>query len=179
MFATERVRLRPPTPDDAPAMFRLDSDPELHLVTDDEPFLPQHVGQVRARLEKRAGEQPDARSSVSLLAETVADGTFLGVGTLWGINVFNGFAHLGITLVPEARGHGYGTEVIQLLCRYGFRNRNLRRLEIETLAGNTAMRRTAERCGFVHEGTQRERGYDGDGFADMAIYGLLRRDWTP
>ncbi|MCT2279486.1 GNAT family N-acetyltransferase [Micromonospora chalcea] len=179
MFATERVRLRPPTPDDAPAMFRLDSDPELHLVTDDEPFLPQHVGQVRARLEKRAGEQPDARSSVSLLAETVADGTFLGVGTLWGINVFNGLAHLGITLVPEARGHGYGTEVIQLLCRYGFRNRNLRRLEIETLAGNTAMRRTAERCGFVHEGTQRERGYDGDGFADMAIYGLLRRDWTP
>ncbi|MBQ1045614.1 MULTISPECIES: GNAT family N-acetyltransferase [unclassified Micromonospora] len=178
MFATERVRLRPPTPDDAPAMFRLDSDPELHLVTDDEPFLPQHVGQVRARLEKRAGEQPDVRSSVSLLAETVADGTFLGVGTLWGINAFNGLAHLGITLVPEARGQGYGTEVIQLLCRYGFRNRNLRRLEIETLAGNTAMRRTAERCGFVHEGTQRERGYDGDGFADMAIYGLLRRDWT-
>ncbi|MFI5849236.1 GNAT family N-acetyltransferase [Micromonospora chalcea] len=179
MFATERVRLRPPTPDDAPAIFRLDSDPELHLVTDDEPFLPQHVGQVRARLEKRAGEPPDARSSVSLLAETVADGTFLGAGTLWGINAFNGFAHLGITLLPEARGQGHGTDVIRLLCRYGFRNRNLRRLEIETLAGNTAMRRTAERCGFVHEGTLRERGYDGDGFADMALYGLLRRDWTP
>ncbi|MFE2614246.1 GNAT family N-acetyltransferase [Micromonospora chalcea] len=178
MFATERVRLRPPTPDDAPAIFRLDSDPELHLVTDDEPFLPQHVGQVRARLEKRAGEQPDARSSVSLLAETVADGTFLGAGTLWGINAFNGFAHLGITLLPEARGQGHGTDVIRLLCRYGFRNRNLRRLEIETLAGNTAMRRTAERCGFVHEGTLRERGYDGDGFADMVLYGLLRRDWT-
>ncbi|MEE3918123.1 GNAT family protein [Micromonospora sp. BRA006-A] len=80
---------------------------------------------------------------------------------------------------PEARGQGYGTEVIRLLCRYGFRNRNLRRLEIETLAANTAMRRTAERCGFVHEGTQRERGYDGDGFGDMVIYGLLRRDWTP
>jgi RimJ/RimL family protein N-acetyltransferase len=83
------------------------------------------------------------------------------------------------SLLPEARGQGYGTEVIRLLCRYGFRNRNLRRLELETLASNTAMRRTAEKCGFVHEGTQRDREYDGDGFADLVIYGLLRRDWTP
>jgi RimJ/RimL family protein N-acetyltransferase len=84
-----------------------------------------------------------------------------------------------VSLLPAARGQGYGTEVIRLLCQYGFRNRNLRRLELETLASNTAMRRTAETCGFTHEGTQREREYDGDGFADMVIYGLLRRDWTP
>ena len=179
MFATERVRLRPPTPDDAPDLFRLNADPELHLVTDDGPFLPHHVGHVRARLEKRAAEQPALDAAVSLLAETVADGTFLGTGVLWGINTFNGYAHLGITLLPEARGQGYGTEVIRLLYRYGFRNRNLRRLEIETLAGNTAMRRTAERCGFVHEGTQRDREYDGDGYTDLVLYGLLRRDWTP
>ncbi len=179
MFATDRVRLRPPTPDDAPDMFRLYGDPELHLMIDDEPFLPRHVGQVRARLEKQVTEPPDGETVVSLLAETVADGTFLGGGVLWGINAFNRYAHLGITLLPEARGQGYGIEVVRLLCRYGFRNRNLRRLELETLAGNAAMRRTAEMCGFTHEGTQREREYDGDGFADMVIYGLLRRDWTP
>ncbi|MEU8332809.1 GNAT family protein [Micromonospora sp. NPDC048839] len=179
MFATDRVRLRPPTPDDAPDMFRLYGDPELHLITDGEPFLPRHVGQVRARLEKQVTEPLDGQAPVPLLAETVADGTFLGGGALWGINAFNQYAHLGISLLPEARGQGYGTEVIRLLCRYGFRNRNLRRLELETVVSNTAMRRTAERCGFTHEGTQREREYDGDGFVDMVIYGLLRRDWTP
>ncbi|MGS2617384.1 GNAT family N-acetyltransferase [Micromonospora sp. LZ34] len=179
MFATERVRLRPPTPDDAPNLFRLKSDPELHLITDGEPFLPRHVGQLRAWLEKQVNEPPDGQSTVSLLAETVADGTFLGSGVLWGINAFNRYAHLGITLVPEARGQGYGTEVIRLLCRYGFRNRNLRRLELETLASNVAMRRTAEACGFTHEGTQREREYDGNGFGDFVLYGLLRRDWKP
>jgi RimJ/RimL family protein N-acetyltransferase len=179
MFATERVRLRPPTPDDAPSLFRLNGDPELHLLTDGEPFVPRHVGQVRARLERQVTEPPDGQTAVSLLAETVADGTFLGGCTLWGINAFNRYAHLGISLLPEARGQGYGAEVIGLLCRYGFRNRNLRRLELETLASNMAMRRTAEKCGFVHEGTQREREYDGDGFADFMIYGLLRRDWTP
>lgn len=179
MFATERVRLRAPTPDDAPNIFRLHSDPELHLITDDRPFLPRHEGQVRARLEKQVTEPPDGETMVSLLAETVAEGTFLGSGALWGINAFNRYAHLAISLLPEARGQGFGTEVIRLLCRYGFRNRNLRRLELETLASNTAMRRTAEACGFTHEGTQREREYDGDGFADMVIYGLLRREWTP
>jgi RimJ/RimL family protein N-acetyltransferase len=178
MFATDRVRLRPPTPDDAPNMFRLHGDPELHLTTDDQPFVPRHVGQVRAGLEKQVTEPPDGETSVALVAETVADGTFLGFGVLWGISAFNQYAHLGISLLPEARGQGYGIEVIGLLCRYGFRSRNLRRLELETLASNTAMRRTAERCGFVLEGTQRERAYDGDGFADLVIYGLLRRDVT-
>src|SRR5580700_1256531 len=146
MFATDRVRLRPPTPDDAPNMFRLQGDPELHLITDGEPFVPRHVGQLQARLEKQVTEPPDGETRVSLLAETVVDGTFLGSGSLWGIDAFNRYAHLGISLLPEARGRGYGT---------------------------------AEKCGFVYEGTQREREYDGDGFADIVIYGLLRRDWTP
>jgi hypothetical protein len=31
-----------------------------------------------------------------------------------------------VSLLPAARGQGYGTEVIRLLCQHGFRNRNLR-----------------------------------------------------
>ena len=69
MFATDRVRLRPPTPDDAPNIFRLGSDPELHLITDDEPFLPRHVGQVRARLEKQVTEPPGSETMVTLTRE--------------------------------------------------------------------------------------------------------------
>ncbi len=98
---------------------------------------------------------------------------------IWGIDQFNQFAHLGLALVPRARGQGYGVELLNLLCRYGFWLRNLRRLELETLADNAPMRRAAQRCGFVHEGTQRGREYDGNGFADIALYGLLREEWIP
>ncbi|WP_238424428.1 GNAT family N-acetyltransferase [Micromonospora parastrephiae] len=56
MFATDQFRLRPSTPEDAPNMFLLYGDPELHLITDGEPFLPRHVGQVRARLQKQVTE---------------------------------------------------------------------------------------------------------------------------
>jgi RimJ/RimL family protein N-acetyltransferase len=40
------------------------------------------------------------------------------------------------------------------------------------------MRKLAESCGFTLEGIQREQAYDGDGFSDIALYGLLRREWS-
>jgi RimJ/RimL family protein N-acetyltransferase len=177
MFSTDRVRLRPTTVDDAAGLFELWSDPELHLIIDDSPFIPRSLDTIRARIVKQSSE-PDEKF-VGFVAETMADGALIGSCCLWGIDVFNRFAHIGISLLAPARGHGYGREMVSLLCRYGFRNRNLRRLEIETLASNAAMRHAAEVCGFVNEGILREREYDGDGFADVAIYGLLRSEYQP
>jgi RimJ/RimL family protein N-acetyltransferase len=86
-------------------------------------------------------------------------------------------AHVGIALLPAARGHSYGRDAVTIICRYGFRLRLLRRIELETGATNTAMRTVAERVGFTLEGMLRERYYDGTGFGDVALYGLLDREW--
>ncbi len=177
MFANERIRLRPVMSDDATKIYEITADPETHLIADDRPFIPRSLAAVIADIEKRDAEPGDG-SEVGFVAETVADATFVGIGVVWGIDAFNRYGHLGINLARSARGLGYGRDVVALLSRYAFRNRNLRRLEIETLASNTPMRRTAEACGFIHEGTQRSREYDGDGYADIAIYGLLRTDWA-
>jgi RimJ/RimL family protein N-acetyltransferase len=177
MFSTDRVRIRPATPDDAPGMYELDFDPETHLIADDSAFIPKSLAAVRAGLEKGLTEPNDGSHHVGFLAETVADGTMIGAGSVWGIDTFNQRAHIGLSLLPAARGQGYGPEVVKLLCRYGFRMRNLRRMELETYATNLPMRVTAERCGFTHEGTQREREYDGDGYVDVVIYGILRPEW--
>ncbi len=178
MFSSDRVRLRPATPDDAPGLYALDFDPETHLIADDRPFMPKSLEALRAEMEKQLTEPRDGEKFVSFLAETVADNTMIGVVVLWGIDQFNQLAHIGISLLPAARGQGYGPEMVKLICLYGFRFRNLRRLEIETLASNRAMRSCAEACGFVHEGTQRQREFDGEGHADVALYGLLRSEWT-
>jgi RimJ/RimL family protein N-acetyltransferase len=177
VFANDRIRLRPATESDADALYAIRADPEIHLLTDDQPFLPQSRSSFVADLEKRIGEQAEAKD-VGFVAETVADGSFVGSGVVWGIDTFNRRAHLGVTVAEAARGQGYGRDVVSLLCRYGFRMRNLRRIEMETLATNTAMRRTAEACGFVQEGVQRSRDYDGDGYTDLVLYGLLRSEWT-
>jgi RimJ/RimL family protein N-acetyltransferase len=176
MFASGRVRLRPMVPDDATVLYEMWSDPEHHMLTDDSPVLPESLEARRARLEKALAEA-DA-SSARFTAETIADGTVIGTCSLWGLDAFNQFAHIGISVLPAARTQGYGREMVRLLCHYGFRFRNLHRIELETLATNAAMRKLAESCGFVLEGIQREQAYDGDGFSDIALYGLLRQEWS-
>src|ERR1700728_3332286 len=176
MFASERVRLRPMIPDDATVLYEMWSDPEHHLITDDSPMLVESLAAKRARLEKSLADQDVP--SAKFTAETIADGTVIGACSLWGLDAFNQFGHIGISLLPAARMQGYGREMMGLLCHYGFRFRNLHRIELETLATNTAMRKLAESCGFVLEGVQREQAYDGDGFSDIVLYGLLRQEWS-
>ena len=163
-------------PDDATVLYEMWSDPEYHLITNDSPMLVESLAARRARLEKSQAEA-DVRSA-RFTAETIADGTVIGMCSLWGLDAFNQFGHLGISLLRAARTQGYGREMVQLLCHYGFRFRNLHRIELETLATNTAMRKLAESCGFVLEGIQREQAYDGDGFSDLVLYGLLRQEWS-
>lgn len=178
MLQGNKVRLRATEPNDAEMLESLWGDLETHLVADGGPYIPRSVAQRRARLEKNLqitdGPPP---SDIFLLAESLADGKPVGTGSLWGIDRFNGYAHLGIALLPSVRGQGYGTDIIGVLCDYGFRLNNLRRLELETLGSNAAMRRTAEKLGFALEGTQREREYIAGSYHDLTIYGMLRTEW--
>ncbi|MFF5970105.1 GNAT family N-acetyltransferase [Streptomyces sp. NPDC012769] len=106
-------------------------------------------------------------------------GTLVGTATLWGIDNHNRSAHIGLGLLPSSRGKGYGTDVVATLCHYGFIVRGLKRLQIETLADNTAMLRSAERNGFVREGVLRSSAWVLGEFLDEVLLGLLAEEWKP
>ncbi|WP_084966002.1 GNAT family N-acetyltransferase [Thermoactinospora rubra] len=106
-------------------------------------------------------------------------GTLVGTATLWGIDNHNRSAHIGLGLLPSARGKGYGTEVVAVLCHYGFVVRGLQRLQIETLSDNAAMLRAAEHNGFVREGVLRSSAWVMGEFLDEVLLGLLVKDWKP
>jgi RimJ/RimL family protein N-acetyltransferase len=172
------VYLRATAPADFEAFHDLWNDPETHLLVAFDPFVPLSPDQIRTRLDTIAKAEPDRVGDVWLAAVAKADETVLGIAGLWGFEPFLGLAHVGISLRPSVRRAGHGTQVLPLLCRYGFRMRALRRLELETFATNLAMRTVAQRCGFVHEGTLRDRGYDGEKYVDVTAYGLMREEWT-
>ncbi|MEV7785749.1 GNAT family protein [Streptomyces sp. NPDC088106] len=109
----------------------------------------------------------------------LAGGTLIGTATLWGIDTHNRSAHIGLGLLPASRGKGYGTDVVAVLCHYGFVVRGLHRLAIETLSDNSAMLRSAERNGFVREGVLRSSAWVMGEFMDEVLLGLLARDWKP
>lgn len=100
-----------------------------------------------------------------------------GEALLWGIDAHNRTAHIGISLRPSFRRRGLGTDTINVLCNYGFAVRGLHRLQVETLADNTAMIRAATQAGFLPEGTLRRSAWVNGDFADEVILGLLATEW--
>ncbi|MBT2448198.1 GNAT family N-acetyltransferase [Streptomyces sp. ISL-43] len=106
-------------------------------------------------------------------------GTLVGTAVLSNIDNHNRSAHIGLGLLPSSRGKGYGTDVVAVLCHYGFVVRGLRRLQIETLSDNAAMLRSAERNGFVREGVLRSSAWVMGEFLDEVLLGLLVQDWKP
>jgi RimJ/RimL family protein N-acetyltransferase len=116
-----------------------------------------------------------ARFSVVELASDELAGTAL----LWGIDAHNRKAHLGMSLRPAFRGRGLGTDVVRVLCQYGFVTLGLQRLQVETLADNAGMLGAAERVGFVREGLLRRSLWVAGDFADEVLLALLAADHDP
>ena len=62
---------------------------------------------------------------------------------------------IGISLAPEARGDGYGTEATRQLARYLFLHTQMNRAEAQTGITSLAAQRALERTGFTREGVRR------------------------
>ena len=139
------------------------------------PWRPVSPGSDDPRLKADTTEDDVVRFSIVELA----GGSLIGVATLWGIDTHNRFAHIGLGLLPAARGHGYGTDVVAVLSHYGFVVRGLNRLQIETLADNAAMLAAAERNGFVREGVTRSSAWVMGEYLDEVILGRLAADYRP
>ncbi len=107
----------------------------------------------------------------------LASDELAGDAALWGIDVHNRRAHLGLALRPAFRGRGLGSDVVRVLCRYGFEVRGIHRIQIETLTDNAAMMQAALQAGFVREGVRRHATWVSGSFADEVILGLLDTEW--
>jgi RimJ/RimL family protein N-acetyltransferase len=83
---------------------------------------------------------------------------------------------IGIAMLPEARGHGYGTQAQRLLARYLFAHTTAHRIEAATETENLAEQRALEKAGFSREGVSRGTGWRDGAWRDGVTYSLLRTD---
>ena len=84
--------------------------------------------------------------------------------------------NIGIALLPEARGKGYGTQAQRLLARYLFAHTTAQRIEAATEVGNVAEQRALEKAGFTREGVLRGTGWRDGAYRDGVWYSMLRTD---
>ena len=81
---------------------------------------------------------------------------------------------IGIGLVPEFRGRGYGSQAQRLLSRYLFAHTQVNRIEAVTEITNIGEQRALEKAGFTREGVLRGATFRAGRWHDQIIYSVLR-----
>lgn len=94
----------------------------------------------------------------------------------YGPNVESGAWNVGISLLPEARGHGTGWRAQRLLAEWLLSGTEANRIEASTDVANVAEQRSLEKAGFVREGILRGAQHRAQGWHDLVAYAFLRAD---
>lgn len=81
---------------------------------------------------------------------------------------------IGITVVADYRGRGYGSAAQQLLAAYLFASYPIVRVQATTDSENIAEQRALERAGFTREGILRQAQFRAGAWHDLVIYSKLR-----
>lgn len=170
-IAGRMVRLRPVTVDDAELLELWQS--------------PEYVGEfnvfgvkgrpVRERIQENGLVTSEGGTLiVELQADHKPIGSVSWRGVRYGPNPESVAWNIGINLIPEARGHGFGTEAQRLLAAHLFATTPVNRIEASTDVENVAEQRALEKAGFVKEGVLRGAQYRPGGWHDLVVYACVR-----
>jgi RimJ/RimL family protein N-acetyltransferase len=165
------VRLRPWRADDAPAVYEACQDDEVQRWTEvPVPYLRSHADEYVTDTARRAWDEGGA-----LFAVERRDGGPL-VGAMGLLALRDGVGVVGYWTVAAHRGQGLTGEALRILSAWVLDGLGARRVELVALADNAGSRRVAERAGFRHEGTLRQRSVHRGRPVDDAVYSLLVTD---
>ena len=188
VLETGRLILREITRDDASAVFRFRSDPEVQ----------RYNGGPMA-------EMQEATDLIDQLADGYRNGTMVewgvtlkGVdgavkegggaakesdGDVIGIFGYANWAHvtrqaeIGYCLARPFWRQGIAAEAMREIIAFGFRRMDLNRIHACPWAENAASCRLLEKLGFQREGVRRDEYWVDGAFHDEALYSLLRREY--
>lgn len=165
---TERLRIRPMSAADVPALTewmpnpsiytywgkgpsKTEKNPELMFEKDEKPTKSFHLG-----IEEKASSKVIGDIYVYLIEN-------------------DRMASVAIRLAPASQGKGYGTEALSAMTEFCFTNTELQRLWTEVDTRNIASQRMLEKCGYTQEGLIRQ-GKMVNTWCDYYIYGKLATD---
>ncbi len=118
-----------------------------------------------------------AYGDVSFAIET-KDGRHIGSCGLHQATPENRAASLGIMIgEKDCWSHGYGTDAVRTLARFGFDDMNLHRIELHVYDFNERAIAAYRRCGFVEEGRMRDAHYGGGRYIDVIVMSVLRDEF--
>jgi RimJ/RimL family protein N-acetyltransferase len=171
---TERLRLRPMSARDVPALYAIFGDPEVCRYWS-RPAMPDEsdAAALLAHIQRGFAERSLFQWGIALRD---GDGV-IGTCTLHALEVQHRRAEIGFALGRAHWGRGYIAEALPRLVSYAFSELALHRLEADADPRNAGSIRALERLGFQREGYLRERYHLLGELQDAVVFGLLRREW--
>ena len=170
---TPRLRLRQAGPQDLDDVMRSLADPQARRMTGTHAtFTREQVATFLAGLPGRTD-----RADYAIL--DAADGQYLGEVVLNGLDPDNLSMNYRISLLPEARGAGIGTEAGSAVVDWAFDVVGLHRISLDVFDFNPAALRSYEKIGFRREGVARHTlRWDGT-WHDSILMAVLATDPRP
>ena len=163
------VRLRSREPSDIRRANQLFNDPDVLsglLMT-----FPLATAGTRAWFEGTRNDPNGERFAIDTL-----EGELIGMCSIEEIDARARSAEVGIWLGRPYWGHGFGTDAVRVLARFGFRSLNLQRLTLHVYATNEKAIRAYEKVGFKVEGRLRRDQFLDGGYVDTLVMGLLAEE---
>jgi RimJ/RimL family protein N-acetyltransferase len=122
--------------------------------------------------------ETESTSMFAFAIRTLEDNHLVGEIDLSGINWASGEAIVGIGISNRNDwGKGYGTDAMCILLRFAFTELNLHRVFLNVFEYNPRAIRSYEKCGFKHEGRQRQVLNREGRRWDLIFMGILKEEW--
>ena len=172
---TERLLLRPLTPDDAATVARLAGSREVAHTTISIPH-PYSEDQAREWIAARTG-QSDAGKEIVFSVVIREDARLTGSVGLREIDSEHSQAEMGFWIGVQLWGKGYATEAARRVVRYAFEELKLNRVYAHHMVRNPASGRVLEKLGMKREGLLRQRVRKWGVFEDVVLMAILHDDW--
>lgn len=167
---TRRLLLRELREEDAPAIFRLRSSPDVMR------FIPKPLDTRSAESLRMVREfRQAALSGDAIMWAITVKGADRLVGYIgfWRILKEHHRAEIGYALHPDLWGQGLASEALRAVMDHGFKAIGLHSVEAVVAPANTASVRVLERNHFVLEGHFRENFRVNGTFVDSLVYSRL------
>jgi ribosomal-protein-alanine N-acetyltransferase len=169
-LTTPRLALRPLALEDTEALFAVFSDAGAMRYWSEPPHETPAVtqGMIRKALEARSMGQ-------GLEWAITRRGDERAVGKIghWRWQREHSRSEIGFILRRDLWRQGLGSEALLAAAHFGFEVLQLHSIEAQLDHENIGSMRTLERVGFMLEGRLRQSYFDGRGFRDTLVYGLL------
>lgn len=117
------------------------------------------------------GQSSYTRGEYQFAIETLDENRlFIGRCGFTRVDWKNRVAELGVMIGdPDYRAHGYGTDAVRTLLKFGFEELNLRKVKASVFAFNTGAIRAYQKAGFEVEATLKSELFRGGEYHDVVL----------